>query len=83
MNYVIIRANQRSVITMSNRERAISLINQMDDEKILFIINILEGINGLMEKSDEYDLELALDSEIDNDEEYTSEEVRQILGLTQ
>ncbi len=68
---------------MSNRERAISLINQMDDEKILFIINILEGINGLMEKSDEYDLELALDSEIDNDEEYTSEEVRQILGLTQ
>ena len=68
---------------MSNRERAISLINQMDDEKILFIINILEGINGLMEKSDEYDLELALDSEIDNDEEYTSEEVRQILGLTE
>ncbi len=67
---------------MSNRERAISLINQMDDEKILFIINILEGINGLTEKSDEYDLELALDSEIDNDEEYTSEEVRQILGLT-
>ena len=36
-----------------------------------------------MEKSDEYDLELALDSEIDNDEEYTSEEVRQILGLTE
>lgn len=68
---------------MSNRERAISLINQMDDEKILFIINILEGINGLTEKSDEYDLELALDSEIDNDEEYTSEEVRQILGLTE
>lgn len=49
----------------------------------MFIINILEGINGLMEKSDEYDLELALDSEIDNDEEYTSEEVRQILGLTE
>ncbi len=68
---------------MSNRERAISLINQMDDEKILFIINILEGINGLTEKSDEYDLELALDSEVDNDEEYTSEEVRQILGLTE
>ena len=68
---------------MSNRERAISLINQMDDEKVLFIINIIEGINGLTEKSDEYDLELALDSEIDNDEEYTSEEVRQILGLTE
>ena len=68
---------------MSNRERAISLIKQMDDEKVLFIINIIEGINGLTEKSDEYDLELALDSEIDNDEEYTSEEVRQILGLTE
>lgn len=67
---------------MSNRERAIDLINQMDDGKILFVINILEGINGLTEKSDEYDLKLAMDSEIDNDEEYTSEEVRSILGLT-
>ena len=66
---------------MSNRERAINLINKMDDEKILFIINILEGINGLTEKSDEYDLELALDSEVDNDEEYTSEEVYSILGI--
>lgn len=64
---------------MSNRERAIDLINQMDDGKILFVINILEGINGLTEKSDEYDLKLAMDSEIDNDEEYTSEEVRSIL----
>ena len=67
---------------MSNRERAIDLINQMDDGKILFVINILEGINGLTEKSDEYDLKLAMDSEIDNDEEYTAEEVRGILGLT-
>ena len=66
---------------MSNRERAIDLINKMDDIKILFVINILEGINGLTEKSDEYDLELALDGEIDNDEEYTSEEVKKILGL--
>ncbi len=67
---------------MSNKERAIDLINKMDDGKILFVINILEGINGLTEKSDEYDLMLAKDSEIDNDEEYTSEEVRSILGLT-
>ena len=67
---------------MSNRERAIDLLNQMDDGKILFVINILEGINGLTEKSDEYDLKLAMDSEIDNDEEYTAEEVRSILGLT-
>ena len=66
---------------MSNRERAINLINQMDDGKILFVINILEGINGLTEKSDAYDLELAMDSEVDNDEEYTSDEVRKILGL--
>ena len=64
---------------MSNRERAIDLINQMDDGKILFVINILEGINGLTEKSDEYDLKLAMDGEVDNDEEYTSEEVRSIL----
>ena len=66
---------------MSNKERAIDLINKMDDGKILFVINILEGINGLTEKSDEYDLMLAKDSEIDNDEEYTSEEVRSILCL--
>lgn len=66
---------------MSNRERAINLINQMDDGKILFVIDILEGINGLMEKSDAYDLELAMDSEVDNDKEYTSDEVRKILGL--
>lgn len=66
---------------MSNRERAINLINQMDDGKILFVIDILEGINGLMEKSDAYDLELAMDGEVDNDEEYTSDEVRKILGL--
>ena len=69
------------VIIMSNKEKAISLINNMDDGKILFVINILEGINGLMEKSDKYDLELALDGEIDNDEEYSSEEVKRILGL--
>lgn len=66
---------------MSNRERAINIINQMDDGKILFVINILEGINGLTEKSDAYDLELAMDGEVDNDEEYTSDEVRKILGL--
>lgn len=32
-------------------------------------------------KSDEYDLQMALDSEVDNDQEYTSEEVLKILGL--
>ena len=68
---------------MSNRERAINMINNMDDGKILFVINILEGINGLYEKSDEYDLELAKDGEVDNDEEFTAEEVREILGLNQ
>lgn len=72
--------NER-VSYMSNRERAINIINNMDDSKIIFVLNILDGINGLISHSDEYDLELAKDGEIDNDEEYTSEEVYKILGI--
>ena len=34
-----------------------------------------------MGKSDEYDLMLAQDGEVDNDEEYTSEEVYKILDI--
>ncbi|MGN1098573.1 MAG: hypothetical protein ACI4SS_06735 [Clostridia bacterium] len=66
---------------MSNKEVAIDMINKMDDSQVLFVINILESVNGLMGKSDEYDLQLALDGEKDNDEEYTSEEVYSILGI--
>lgn len=66
---------------MSNREYAIQLIDNMPDNQLIFVINILESINGLTNKSDEYDLKMALDSDIDNDEEYTSDEVNKILGL--
>lgn len=66
---------------MSNREYAIQLIDNIPDNQLFFVINILEGIKGLTNKSDEYDLKMALDSEIDNDEEYTSDEVNKILGL--
>lgn len=68
---------------MSIREYAINLIDNMPDNQLIFIINILEGINGLTNKADEYDLQMALDSEFDNDEEYTDEEVNKILGLNQ
>ena len=40
-----------------------------------------EHDNPINQSSDAYDLELAIDSEIDNDENYTSDEVRKILGL--
>ena len=40
-----------------------------------------ERDNLISQSSDEYDLELTMDSEVDNDEEYTSDEVRKILGL--
>ena len=40
-----------------------------------------ERDNPISQSSDEYDLELAMDGEIDNDEEYTSDEVRKILGF--
>ncbi len=46
-----------------------------------YIMNLIENINDLTNKSDDYDLKMALDSEIDNDEEYTSDEVNKILGL--
>lgn len=40
-----------------------------------------ERDNPINQSSDAYDLELAIDSEIDNDENYTSDEVWKILGL--
>ena len=40
-----------------------------------------ERDNPIRQSSDACDLELAIDGEIDNDEEYTSDEVREILGL--
>ena len=40
-----------------------------------------ERDNPIRQSSDAYDLELATDSEIDNDEEYTSDKIRKILGL--
>ena len=66
---------------MSNREYAINLIEDIPENKLIFIINILEGLKGLTNKSDEYDLQMVLDSQCDNDEEYTAEQVNQILGL--
>ena len=42
---------------------------------------MVERNNPISQSSDAYDLELAIDSEVDNDEEYTSDEVRKILGL--
>lgn len=66
---------------MSNREYAINLIDNIPESKLIFVIKILEGLKGLINKSDEYDLQMVLDSQIDNDEEYTSEQVNKILGL--
>lgn len=66
---------------MSNREYAINLIEDIPENKLIFIINILEGLKGLTNKSDDFDIQMVLDSQIDNDEEYTSEQVNQILGL--
>lgn len=65
---------------MSNREYVQTLIDAMDENQLQYVISILDGINGLMKTSDAYDLALALDSEEDNDEEYTLDEVNRILG---
>lgn len=66
---------------MSNKEHALELIDDMSEEQLLFVVNILEGIKGLVHKSDDFDLQLVRDGEVDNDEEYTLEEVNKILGL--
>ncbi len=43
---------------MSNKEIAISLINQMDDSVLEYIIGVLEDATGHSTPPDEYDYEL-------------------------
>ena len=66
---------------VSNRERVIDMIDHMDEKQIILVINLLESINALTNRSDEYDLELVEEGKIDNEQEYTSEEVHRILGF--
>ena len=55
---------------MSNRERALQLINNIPDEKLIFIVNVLESMQSYAGESiepDEWDKEMLERAEREND----------------
>ncbi len=58
---------------MSNREYAIQLLNNIPDGKLVYIIDILKGLNGLSDnlieeaEPDEWDLKMIAEAEAEND----------------
>lgn len=70
---------------MSNRERVIQLIDDIPEYKLLFVVNILEGLKGYAGESiqpDEWDLEMIAEAEKNNDGETMSlEEVCKELDI--
>nr|DAW23844.1 MAG TPA: hypothetical protein [Caudoviricetes sp.] len=65
---------------MSNKERILQLINGMPDNKLIFIINMLESLKGYAGEEiepDEWDLEMLEQAKKINDGTYlTLDEVR-------
>lgn len=70
---------------MSNKERAIQLLDKIPESKMYYIIGILEGaaIPDIEEiEPDEWDLEMIAEAERENDgEEVTLEDLKKELGL--
>lgn len=55
---------------MSNRERVLQLINDISDEKLIFIVNVLESMLSYADESiepDEWDKEMLERAEHEND----------------
>ena len=69
---------------MSNREKAISLINSLPESKIVFVIAYLQGLSdGLEEAPDDWDLEMIKAAGKENDGSVVSiEDLAQELGVT-
>ena len=54
---------------MSEKERAIQLIEEISDNKMIFVINLLKSIKGLLVEEvepDEWDLKMIEESECNN-----------------
>lgn len=70
---------------MSNREKAMQLLERVPETKLYYIIGILEGamIPEIEEvEPDEWDLEMIAEAEKENDgEEVTIEELEKELGI--
>ncbi len=71
---------------MSNKEIAIKMINEIPESKMIFVINMLTGIKGLLVEEvepDEWDLAMIAEAKKENDGEPISfEEMLKKDGLT-
>ena len=71
---------------MSNKERVIQLINDVPDNKLVFVVHMLESMKayaGEAIEPDEWDLKMISDAKQENDgETLTFDEVEKELGMT-
>lgn len=71
---------------MSNRERAMQLIQNIPEHKLSFVINVLESLRayaGEMIEPDEWDLKMIEEAKKENDDQATPiETLASELGIT-
>lgn len=71
---------------MSNKERVLQLIDDVPDNKLIFVVNMLESLKayaGEAIEPDEWDLKLIAEAEKENDgETVTIEDLAKELGVT-
>lgn len=71
---------------MSNKERVMQLINDVPDNKLIFVIDMLESLKayaGEEIEPDECDLQMIAQAERENDgQTVTLEELKQELNIT-
>ena len=69
---------------MSEREKAIKLLNNLPDNKIVFVIAYLQGLSdGLEESPDDWDLEMIKTAREENDGSVVSiEDLAEELGVS-
>lgn len=71
---------------MSNRERILQLIEDVPDNKLIFIVNMLESLRAYADETiepDEWDLKMIMDAEENNDgNTITLDELSKELGIT-
>ncbi len=70
---------------MSYRDRANALLKEIPDNKLIFVINVLENLRGYAGEEvepDEWDLEMISRAEVENDgTTVTIEEMAEELGI--
>lgn len=74
------------MVVLSNRERILQLINDMPDNKLVFVINMLESLKAYANETivpDEWDLQMITEAEKNNDgTTITFDELTKELGIT-